>query len=263
MVWFHLHHLPVAICVTLVLAFGISYAISAGMGQVCEVFPFISDTGTFPPASCVFGQLLNIGACLAAVTMYVWYTQQLDQYENAGNPRWHTTYAKVSLGFGLISALGISLVGNFQETSQFVMHIIGAEFTFVLGTVYSLLIGHATRVHLNSPKWLKITRISLSIVALVCCVFMIVVPAVVGGELVSPLDPKKPCKELGLHRKLCVTFEWLLAFSFFAFLLTMSYELRDYKLEPIKVKPRPRRNRQQTVNEEDDLESDTSEESEA
>jgi hypothetical protein len=40
------------------------YSIAVGNDHVEPGFPYISDTGTRSPESCVFGQLLNIGAAL-------------------------------------------------------------------------------------------------------------------------------------------------------------------------------------------------------
>ena len=40
------------------------YGIAVGGKHVEPGFPYISDTGTYPPESCVFGQLMNLGALL-------------------------------------------------------------------------------------------------------------------------------------------------------------------------------------------------------
>ena len=37
---------------------------------------------------------------------------------------------------GLLGSLGVSIVGNFQETSVMVAHFVGASLSFGLGTVY-------------------------------------------------------------------------------------------------------------------------------
>ena len=42
----------------------------------------------------------------------------------------------VSLVLGLLGSLGVSIVGNFQETSVVVAHFIGASLCFGLGTIY-------------------------------------------------------------------------------------------------------------------------------
>lgn len=40
------------------------YGIAVANNHVEPVFPYISDAGSLSPESCVFGQLLNIGAVL-------------------------------------------------------------------------------------------------------------------------------------------------------------------------------------------------------
>ena len=42
----------------------------------------------------------------------------------------------LSLVLGLLGSLGVSIVGNFQETSVVVVHFIGASLCFGLGTIY-------------------------------------------------------------------------------------------------------------------------------
>ncbi len=37
--------------------------------------PYISDTGTYPPESCIFAQFLNMGALLIGIDVYIRYKQ--------------------------------------------------------------------------------------------------------------------------------------------------------------------------------------------
>lgn len=46
---------------------------------------------------------------------------------------------KISFYLGLIAAFGVCIVGNFQETSAFAVHALGAFAAFGLGTVYQCL----------------------------------------------------------------------------------------------------------------------------
>lgn len=50
------------------------YVTAVNLGDVLPIFPYISDTGTFSPESCVFGQMLNTGAVLSEyrVFLYRW-----------------------------------------------------------------------------------------------------------------------------------------------------------------------------------------------
>lgn len=49
--------------------------------QSCLVF-FFSDTGTLPPESCVFGQLLNIGAVFGILLIDLFIVIYQDQSVN-------------------------------------------------------------------------------------------------------------------------------------------------------------------------------------
>ena len=45
------------------------------LGHTEMDWPYISDTGTFPPESCIFAQLLNFGALLVGIIVYIRYKQ--------------------------------------------------------------------------------------------------------------------------------------------------------------------------------------------
>ncbi|KAG8434096.1 hypothetical protein GDO86_012462 [Hymenochirus boettgeri] len=104
-------------------------AVSNGSVNVTSDFPFISTCGTYPPQSCIFGQVLNIGALLA-----VWISAiRFQQIRDYG---YHSTLNTVSLVMGLICALGTSLVGNFQQSNQLDTHLAGAFLAFFVGNIY-------------------------------------------------------------------------------------------------------------------------------
>lgn len=56
---------------------------------------------------------------------------------------------KISVWVGLLSALGVSIVGNFQETNVIIVHLIGAIMAFGLGCVYCIL--HTSISYKTSP----------------------------------------------------------------------------------------------------------------
>ncbi|XP_035254512.1 modulator of macroautophagy TMEM150B isoform X2 [Anguilla anguilla] len=92
---------------------------AAGMWAVCAMavingtvnltkgVPYISECGTYNPQSCVFSQLLNICAFLG-IWVAVLRFQQIRDF--GLNSKVNTA----SLVLGFISALGISVLGNFQ-----------------------------------------------------------------------------------------------------------------------------------------------------
>lgn len=58
------------------------YGISLSNKHISSVWPYISDTGSLPPESCVFGQLLNIAAFLCKfVWIYAGCRLSCDKYD--------------------------------------------------------------------------------------------------------------------------------------------------------------------------------------
>ncbi|KAA3675741.1 DNA damage-regulated autophagy modulator protein 2 [Paragonimus westermani] len=169
---FGLHYLPITFSLLVIITFIISYAMSAAFGDVSILFPYISDLGTLAPESCVFGQLLNLCSFLGCLCIYCWYGHQIERLENMGSPRSHFIFARVTLAFGLTAGLGLSVVGNFQETSVLTVHLIGALMTFGFGTLYTIMVSHTSRAHLDSPKWLRTLRVSLAVTCSVAFVAM-------------------------------------------------------------------------------------------
>ncbi|XP_069856711.1 modulator of macroautophagy TMEM150B isoform X2 [Dipodomys merriami] len=70
-------------------------------------FPFISKCGSFPPQSCIFSQVLNIGAAMVVWICIVRYYQLRDW----GVKTWPN---QLILWSGILCALGTSVAGNFQ-----------------------------------------------------------------------------------------------------------------------------------------------------
>ncbi|KAK4883292.1 hypothetical protein RN001_006611 [Aquatica leii] len=135
---FKLHYFPSLTCGWFILTFIVTYAIAVAKGHVYPIFPYISETGTMPPESCIFSQMLNVGAVLMFLNNYIRY-RQIDfgiksKYVNLSK-KWNT----VAVWIGTIVSVGISVVGNFQQTNMFVMHMIGATMSFGLAAIYFII----------------------------------------------------------------------------------------------------------------------------
>ncbi|CAG9532206.1 unnamed protein product [Cercopithifilaria johnstoni] len=120
-------------------AFITSYCIAVSKKHVTGFWPYISDSGTLPPESCIFGQLLNLSAVFFAITAYLRHRQLIEYYwhhlkQKDGNWR---NYCTIYLWFGYFSAFGVSLIGNFQEMNFVIIHYIGALLAFGCGLVYT------------------------------------------------------------------------------------------------------------------------------
>uniref|UniRef100_A0A4W3J7I8 CWH43-like N-terminal domain-containing protein n=1 Tax=Callorhinchus milii TaxID=7868 RepID=A0A4W3J7I8_CALMI len=125
---------------------------------------FSSTCGAYPPQSCLFSQVMNIGAnsssfsldChLSAVT---WVC--VIRYQQIRDLGCHSHLNTVSLVTGCLSALGATLVGNFQIH----VHLAGAFLSFFIGTLYFWLqVGLTYQVKpRHGGKWCGPVRI-------ICC----------------------------------------------------------------------------------------------
>ncbi|XP_045176378.1 DNA damage-regulated autophagy modulator protein 2-like isoform X2 [Mercenaria mercenaria] len=147
------HWLPIIIALYAPLSFIITYSIAVENKHVEPGFPYISYTGTRPPESCVLGQLLNIGALLAGVIIYTRYRQSRFHFENSENiqnsqnsknrensARKYLLHLNTAAFItGLLTIFGVSLVGNFQSTNIWEVHLLGAFLAFGVGFVYMIL----------------------------------------------------------------------------------------------------------------------------
>ncbi|XP_029440619.1 modulator of macroautophagy TMEM150B isoform X2 [Rhinatrema bivittatum] len=104
-------------------------AVSNGSVNVTVTFPYISTCGSYPPQSCIFGQVLNIGAFLG-----VWIS--LIRFQQIRDYGCHSRLNTASLILGLLTTLGTSMVGNFQQTNQLETHLLGAFLAFFVGAAY-------------------------------------------------------------------------------------------------------------------------------
>ncbi|CAH1787702.1 unnamed protein product [Owenia fusiformis] len=223
MVWGRsLYGFPLAIPIILCLTFIVTYVVSVQLGHVNPSFPFISDTGSRPPESCIFGQMLNIAAVLVAIVMYIRYRQvlQYSSQETGIVLKLNT----VSLYLGFIAAFGLSVVGNFQESNALVVHLIGALLAFGLGTVYCCLqtiMSFKMHPHMNS-RVLSYIRLIFSLIAVLAFIFMAIF--ILVANVPDALVPR------GTARNISVTSEWLLAAAVMCFFFTFVGEFRKIRL---------------------------------
>ncbi|XP_076334981.1 DNA damage-regulated autophagy modulator protein 2-like isoform X4 [Tachypleus tridentatus] len=171
-----LYFLPLAVFVLLPGTFIITYVISILHRDVEVDFPYISDTGTYVPESCIFGQLLNIVACLIGATVYVRY-KHVEHYCQNHLAIESTRVLRlnlVGLFLGLAAAFGTSLVANFQETAVIIVHMIGATMAFGLGMIYAWLqtVMSFYMYPLMNTKTMAGIRLFLSIVNTVCFIIL-------------------------------------------------------------------------------------------
>jgi len=131
-----LYTYPLVSSMLLPATFILSYTLSVSLGHTELDWPYISDTATRPPESCIFGQLVNLGALFVAITIYIRYKQVSEycsSYQLSRRLR-NINYASLWIGWG--GALGLSILANFQETEVWLVHNIGLYLCFGLGMVW-------------------------------------------------------------------------------------------------------------------------------
>ncbi|XP_039232795.1 DNA damage-regulated autophagy modulator protein 1 [Drosophila yakuba] len=226
--------LPVATFLIFQVTFLGTYIFAVLEGHVVPTVPYISDAATYSPESCVFGQLINIGSVLLGITIYVRYRQVLQLYEH--HPELDASVLRqnrMALWFGLVSCLGISFVGNFQETNVRIVHFIGAFCCFGCGTLYfwmqaliSYLIFPMSGTRIYAHLWLGMS---------VFCTILFILLAVTGVMsyiLFKGQNPRKWYPSNGgwyFHVVTSIS-EWIIATIFSFFILSFTNEFRDVSL---------------------------------
>ncbi|XP_011750338.2 modulator of macroautophagy TMEM150B isoform X2 [Macaca nemestrina] len=173
--WGYLSLMPIFLAVWAISGVWIVFAIAVTNRTVdlSKGFPYISICGSFPPQSCIFSQVLNMGAALAAWICIVRYHQLRDW----GVGRWPN---QLILWTGLLCALGTSVVGNFQEKNQRPTHLAGAFLAFILGNVYfwlQLLLWRLKNLPQPGAPWIGPLRLGLCSFCTILIVAMIVLHA--------------------------------------------------------------------------------------
>ncbi|KAM6153030.1 DNA damage-regulated autophagy modulator protein 1 isoform 2-T2 [Erethizon dorsatum] len=209
-------------------AFIISYVMAVLAGHVDPFLPYISDTGTTPPESGIFGLMINFSAFLGAATMYTRYkiVEKQSQASHHGMPLLNT----VSLGLGLAGCLGMGIVANFQELAVPTVHDGGALLAFVCGVLYTLL--QSVISYKSCPQWnsLSICHTRMAISTVSCAA---VVPMIACASLISitklEWNPKE--KDYVYHMVSAVC-EWTVAFGFIFYFLTF---IRDFQNVTLRI----------------------------
>ncbi|XP_037608288.1 transmembrane protein 150C [Sebastes umbrosus] len=164
--------------------------------------PYISIAGNFPPASCIFSEIMNLAAFVGfiiAVLRYVQLRHKMDkQWLNVG-----------SLVAFSIACFGMTLVGNVQLYSGEMIHNFGTFLTFGLGTLFCWVQSYITvRVNLkNEGRKAGILRFLLSGCITVCMI------------------PHIALMAQGFHMQ-AAQLQWAVAMFFLAFFGTFAIEFR-------------------------------------
>ncbi|XP_034172981.1 DNA damage-regulated autophagy modulator protein 1-like isoform X1 [Osmia lignaria lignaria] len=229
-----LHVLPLSLFILIPVTFLITYTISVHWDHVVPGFPYISETGTLSPESCVFAQFLNIAALLLACCVYIRHRQVSQWQSERGKNLVSKRIVVVAAWCGALACFGLDILANFQEARVVAAHMIGAMTCFTAGTIYFCLqtyISHKMVPAVNS-KIVVYVRASLSILTLILTV-MTIVPGYISMLEFQGNDYKKwlPIDGgWGWHVASAIS-EWVLAIVYCAFLLTFVPEFRLINFE--------------------------------
>ena len=235
------HYLPLSVFVLLPSTFIVTYIIAITLGHVEVDFPYISDTGTHTPESCIFSQMLNIVSFLLVLTFYVRYKQIEQYYRDHLSPESSRILSVnwIALWIGCVSAFGMSIVANFQETNVFRVHMAGALLCFGFGVIYTWMQTFMSfkMVPLVNSKKMAIFRLILSMI--VTCTFL---SASTCGPMafrrLNPgADPTKWRRHdggWGLHIVATIS-EWVSAMTLDTYILTYAREMHLISLSSPRV----------------------------
>ncbi|XP_071181883.1 DNA damage-regulated autophagy modulator protein 2-like isoform X2 [Mytilus edulis] len=232
--------LPLITAIWIIVSFFITYAIAVSYGHVEPDFPYISHTARDSPERCVFGQLINIGAVMLGMNVIVryWYLKEVfRQKKFSDDVVWWQKFNIAGALIGIVSALGISMVANFQTDAQKALHYIGAGLAFGLGTVYCFV---QTRL-----SWkLKSNNIGNRYIAIAQLINSIALTVLLVTFGISKILFKLKEKEHGFSEArvifrgvylLSTISEWFLASAILTFALTYTWDFRYVEMESPKI----------------------------
>uniref|UniRef100_A0A1Y1L878 CWH43-like N-terminal domain-containing protein n=2 Tax=Photinus pyralis TaxID=7054 RepID=A0A1Y1L878_PHOPY len=236
-----LQYLPVATTIWFLSTFIITYIIAVKTGSVYYLFPYISEAGALPPASCVFSQFLNLGALLLLFAMYVRY-RQVEHDIKTQNIKLNSKWNSVTFKVGIAVSFGTSITANFQESNILIVHLIGALMALGIGSVYCILQTRISHAYVSAckrsiPKWMFYLRLLLTVPMVP--VFMLIFLSGVLGMTKFTGESKMWWTEEheGYNLRLTSTFsEWILALIIFTYISTFSNEIKCIEFEGVQLK---------------------------
>lgn len=226
-----LSYLPVITIILTLGTFILSYILAVLKKDVNAYFPYISDTGTKVPESCVFGQLLNMASAISICTLYVRYklVKSIVQPEDDSILKLN----KHAFFWGILSPLGLSLVANFQETSVEIVHVIGATMVLGFGVVYEFLqTAISFRMH-PSYNGLRICKVRLVISIISVIGFLTSTTSAVVSRIQGHPEDKLHWKPTdgGFAAHITSTIsEWVTALAFIGFFFTFISDFRKLNI---------------------------------
>lgn len=130
---------PVLVFLWFPLTFSLTYGLAITLNHVGSMVPYICDSGAFSPESCIFGQMVNVGAFLVLFVIYGRYLFIKELYRTYDLSDTILYVNRIAGKAGVASVIGMTIVANFQETNVLPIHIFGAAVGLGFGCVYIIL----------------------------------------------------------------------------------------------------------------------------
>ncbi|XP_066267718.1 DNA damage-regulated autophagy modulator protein 2-like isoform X2 [Branchiostoma lanceolatum] len=206
--------LPIVVGVGTIIMFFVCYAIAVSNDHTVKNFPFISDTGVYPPERGIFTLSFNLSAFGGVVLMFLRYSY-ISQCD--GPPKLN----KFTFGCGVLVCFGLMMVGAFQWSEMLYPHMVGAVMAFALGIVYiwlDTILSFKLRPVFTS-LWAFRVRLLVAILTTVSGGIMFVF----GGIIFTNEN------YLYAIRLAAVGGEWALGIGLLLYIITLSIELRKVK----------------------------------
>ncbi|XP_071104367.1 DNA damage-regulated autophagy modulator protein 1-like isoform X2 [Haliotis cracherodii] len=231
------HFFPVFTWIFIIVSFFICYGIAVAHGHVEPDFPYISYTAIKTPERCYFSQLINFGACLLAGNVFIRYLQMKEVFSkhNTADPS-HRRLNIACLVVGFLSALGFSMVANFQTQVMRPLHYTGAGLAFVFGMCYCWMSSALTwkqRVNMNNT-YVAVLQLINSVVLTVFLVVFGVSKAIYKYKETHGMGTK--WDTLKTVYLLSTITEWLTATFIVTFVLTYYPDFKKIRFYGPRVK---------------------------
>lgn len=238
MVFTKAYVLPILFGFWLPVTIFITYTVSVLTDHVPLVLPYISDTGSWAPESCIFGILLTLGALIMFTIMYIRYKQVEYLQEKNEFSKIFNRLNYWSFYVGVISVFGGLIVANFQVGLIFFVHIMGAGICFGFGTLYQILqVIIAFKLYpIIGKKSINICRIFLTAVSTisltVTCISGLVAYAKFRGEDVTNWGPEDGGYEFHF---VSAVGEYVLTISTVFNIMSLAEEFKNVEMHPPKI----------------------------
>lgn len=230
--WLSPHHFILLTSIWLSLGCILAYIISVQTGHVSALFPYISDAGAEPPASCVFGFFLNISAVFTFISMYIRHGD-IERVVNLPGDERLLLVNDVSMFVGCLACLGATLVACFQTTAVFKVHMVGAGMLFVLGIIYCYMQSYISYKSIVRTSALKTTfRLIISMTATLFFIFTVIFGYIASSKSGHGIKDKLhwSADEPGFYAHVISAFsEWIMAACLIIFFQTFYSDFKNIK----------------------------------